>query len=583
MGKDNIHPGETDRDDKLIRRAEEDALAADIIDECRTQLMLKFRFLDLALWRMDLEPYRGGAMYALMTDGHKLMYDPVREIGRFQQSYDETIRDYLHMIMHCVFRHPFDRNKHSRDVWDLTCDIIVENAIMDLVGARFKSDDDMARIMEISKIKMAAGGLTPGKIYKLIDAMEHIPEGQEHHGIPTSKLNEWRSLFERDDHSAWPVHAKPDSNSDASDQRDADDYSEGEENDDIQSDGLRADSPEGQTAEDSRGQRDKGADESDEANVQASGGKGDNDSEDDNDEMQDEIEQQDEPKDDGDEDEDAGSDGESSSDAEGSHDSTDERNSDESDEEVDSEKDEKDWEEISKQIEMNLQTFSKEWGNEAGSLIANLQAANRKTHDYYDFLNKFMILSEEMQLNMEEFDNIFYTFGLDLYGNMPLVEPLEYKETKAIRDFAIIIDTSESVSGELVKEFVQQTFEILKSSEEYAHEVNIHVIQADSKVQSDAVIKDLRDVDRFLEGFQVRGFGGTDFRPAFDYVAMLQKKGKLEDLKGVIYFTDGYGNFPEKAPEFDAAFVFMDDGEREIPPVPPWAIKVVLNEHSFDA
>ena len=41
-------------DEKLKRRLEEDRLGADIIDECRVQLMLKFRFLDLALWRMSL-------------------------------------------------------------------------------------------------------------------------------------------------------------------------------------------------------------------------------------------------------------------------------------------------------------------------------------------------------------------------------------------------------------------------------------------------------------------------------------------------------------------------------------------------
>ncbi len=38
---------------------------------------------------------------------------------------------------------------------------------------------------------------------------------------------------------------------------------------------------------------------------------------------------------------------------------------------------------------------------------------------------------------------------MELYGNMPLVEPLEYKETDRVRDFVIAIDTSESVRGRL--------------------------------------------------------------------------------------------------------------------------------------
>ena len=44
-----------------------------------------------------------------------------------------------------------------------------------------------------------------------------------------------------------------------------------------------------------------------------------------------------------------------------------------------------------------------------------------------------------------------------------------------------------------------------------------------------------------------------------------------------MYFTDGYGIYPERMPEYDTAFVFLwEDGEA--PEVPPWAIKIVLNE-----
>ena len=43
-------------------------LALDIIDESRVQLMLKFRFLDLALWRMPAEAIHVTGRYALATD-----------------------------------------------------------------------------------------------------------------------------------------------------------------------------------------------------------------------------------------------------------------------------------------------------------------------------------------------------------------------------------------------------------------------------------------------------------------------------------------------------------------------------------
>ena len=50
---------------------------------------------------------------------------------------------------------------------------------------------------------------------------------------------------------------------------------------------------------------------------------------------------------------------------------------------------------------------------------------------------------------------------MKLYKNMPLIEPLEYKEVKKIRDFVIAIDTSASVQGELVEHFLRKTCEIL--------------------------------------------------------------------------------------------------------------------------
>ena len=40
---------ETIADTKLARRAREDELARDILEECRVQLMLKFRFMDMAI------------------------------------------------------------------------------------------------------------------------------------------------------------------------------------------------------------------------------------------------------------------------------------------------------------------------------------------------------------------------------------------------------------------------------------------------------------------------------------------------------------------------------------------------------
>ena len=74
---------------------------------------------------------------------------------------------------------------------------------------------------------------------------------------------------------------------------------------------------------------------------------------------------------------------------------------------------------------------------------------------------------------------------------------------------------------------------------------------------------------------EIRGLGGTDFRPVFRYVEQLRQNGEFENLKGLIYFTDGFGVFPASMPDYETAFVFVDDGVNSFE-VPPWAIRLVL-------
>ena len=233
------------------------------------------------------------------------------------------------------------------------------------------------------------------------------------------------------------------------------------------------------------------------------------------------------------------------------------------------------WKDISERMQTDLETFSRQRGDTAGGLVQNLRAVNREKYDYASFLRKFAVLGEAMKVNDDEFDYIFYTYGLKLFGNMPLIEPLEYKEVKRIREFVIAIDTSGSVSGDLVQKFVQKTYNILKQEENFFKKINLHIIQCDADIQEDVKITNQEEFDRYLSTMQLHGFGGTDFRPVFRYVEELRNNREFVNLKGLIYFTDGYGEFPEKQPEYPTAFVFVDE-RYEIPEVPTWAIRLVL-------
>lgn len=48
-------------------------------------------------------------------------------------------------------------------------------------------------------------------------------------------------------------------------------------------------------------------------------------------------------------------------------------------------------------------------------MLQNLRSVNREKYDYTAFLKKFAVLGEVMKVNEDEFDYIYYTYGLEHY------------------------------------------------------------------------------------------------------------------------------------------------------------------------
>lgn len=238
------------------------------------------------------------------------------------------------------------------------------------------------------------------------------------------------------------------------------------------------------------------------------------------------------------------------------------------------------WQDISEQMETDMETFSKEASQESGHLIDQVKVENRVRFDYRQFLRKFSVLKEEMAVDEDTFDYVFYSYGLSFYGNMPLIEPQEWKEVQKVEEFAIVIDTSMSCSGELVKKFLEETYGVLSENNSFFRKVNIHIIQCDDQVQTDQKIESEEDLKDYMGHLELKGEGGTDFRPAFAYVESLIKQHAFERLKGLLYFTDGRGTYPSKMPPYETAFVFMKEDYEDVD-VPPWAMKLVLEEEDL--
>ena len=76
-------------------------------------------------------------------------------------------------------------------------------------------------------------------------------------------------------------------------------------------------------------------------------------------------------------------------------------------------------------MQTELELRDKEAGEGADAMREQIKAANRSRRSYGDFLRRFCVTREEVHLDPDEFDLNFYTYGLSVYGNLPLIEPLE--------------------------------------------------------------------------------------------------------------------------------------------------------------
>lgn len=239
-----------------------------------------------------------------------------------------------------------------------------------------------------------------------------------------------------------------------------------------------------------------------------------------------------------------------------------------------SERQDQTWQNAASHAQTALSTMVSEHGAGGEGVTEQLSIAARDDVDYRKFLRRFAAPREVLRADADAFDYIYYTYGLMHYGNMPLIEPPETKEEKRIEDFVIAIDTSMSTSGTLVREFLASTYAILRSADTFTRRLNIHILQCDDELRSDKKITSLEELRRYMEDLQLSGGSATDFRPVFRHVDALLKTGEFANLRGLLYFTDGMGIYPEKRPDYEVAFVLLEEPPLSVQ-IPPWAIRIM--------
>ena len=124
----------------------------------------------------------------------------------------------------------------------------------------------------------------------------------------------------------------------------------------------------------------------------------------------------------------------------------------------------------------------------------------------------------------------------------------------------IAIDTSGSTMHDL-PEFLAELKGIVSSFGRY----DITMIECDASVQNVRFFSEWEPFE--YEEVEFKGFGGTSFKPVFDYIDE-----HVEEPRLLIYLTDGYGDAPGHAPQYPVLWVLTSDGQ----PPADWGWKAWL-------
>ena len=108
-------------------------------------------------------------------------------------------------------------------------------------------------------------------------------------------------------------------------------------------------------------------------------------------------------------------------------------------------------------------------------------------------------------------------------------------KNEKIGNVVVAIDTSGSISDDDISQFVSELKKISNLVEE------VTVITCDCQIHETVKVRHFSEI---LSKIQMKGGGGTSFKPVFDKIA----EGQVPQL--LVYLTDTYGDYPEKKPTY---------------------------------
>lgn len=215
------------------------------------------------------------------------------------------------------------------------------------------------------------------------------------------------------------------------------------------------------------------------------------------------------------------------------------------------------------------------WGNKKGDMQMQVTASGGENLSYERIIREICRISEVHDSDLE-FDPLWYSAGIEIYGNRPFIEPSECTEQQAVRDLVIAIDTSGSCE-DYASSFLGLTMHLLKEAGIWKGMV--WVVQCDTEIRNVKVLDQPEETEQ-LEIQEMYGWGGTDFTPVFRLIRDKRETGEMDKPSALIYFSDGCGDFPDSEPDYKTIFVFPPEentfGSNDW--IPEWVLKYKLAE-----
>lgn len=206
---------------------------------------------------------------------------------------------------------------------------------------------------------------------------------------------------------------------------------------------------------------------------------------------------------------------------------------------------------------------NKSYGSGSDGYDELVTAASENQNSYYQMLMNFLKMKEENREVPDEIDKMLYQYGLDLYGNVPLVEPPETEERLNLNTICVAFDSSGSCSGETANQFLRETYNILRDINRISKGCELYFFVCDYELQQEKHYESLEELDlKEWEEMNLRGWGGTSFEPVFKRIRKLEEE-EEKIIDCLIYLTDSYGDCGTQEPDYPVFFILPSDQVRE--------------------